>query len=71
MRGVRVTTKETVQEYVDRRLRQDWGGKQHYAAARGYFNVPNVRHGGATDMLIVMAAKIAQDHWNEENEQLD
>jgi len=62
---------ETIEEYVDRRLRSEWGGHQHFADSRGIFVAPEVREGGATDLLIKLAAKIAQVYWTEENEELD
>ena len=56
-----IETVETIEQYVDRRLRAEWPGP-HSTPVRGIFAAPEIREGGATDLLVKMAARIAGEY---------
>ena len=56
-----IETVETIEQYVDRRLRAEWPGT-HSTPVLGIFAAPEIREGGATDLLVKMAARIAGEY---------
>ena len=42
---------------LDKRVRDVWGGRQHFTMKDGFFFAPVVREGGHTDLLIKMAVE--------------